>query len=395
MSQLIIRLPSTLPTARARLRYALVHGSGRDATSRDSVADALPRGSEATLVIPSSMCSWHRARLPSGLRGDAPMRAAIEGVLEERLLCEPSDLHFALMGEQDDGTSWIAACDMRWLAAWSAHFKSFGIETRRIVPEAAPSDQPLAIVHHDGDRGSRVALCDESGVACAPFLPSTIPLHYSVVSEPSLSELAAHGGRVALIQTFAERMMRSSQAPFGFDQFTFSSTPAGRAKAMAKDVARDLWRGREWGMARAAAFACALFWLASIGAQAWRSESRIASRQAETRHLVKTTFPHITSVIDPSFQMRRELDALRSSSGIASASDLEAELSALGGLAPQAALGAKTLKYSEGSLRFDGPALGPEAQAALLAAGYEARRTESITVLHPVDASTPTLEKKP
>jgi len=57
----------------------------------------LPGQGEATVIVPAAALSWHRVTLPPGsLASAARLRSVLAGLLEDRLLDEPEQLHFAL-----------------------------------------------------------------------------------------------------------------------------------------------------------------------------------------------------------------------------------------------------------------------------------------------------------
>ena len=75
-----------------------------------------------------------------------PLRAVLEGLLEDQLLDDPPALHFALApGAANDGKTWVAVCDKAWLRSGLQALEAAGMAVARIVPErvpAAPGDTP-------------------------------------------------------------------------------------------------------------------------------------------------------------------------------------------------------------------------------------------------------------
>ena len=62
-----------------------------------STAAAGPRDKEVWALLPAAALSWHQVSLPAGLqRNPARLTAALHGLLEEQLLEEPEQMHFAL-----------------------------------------------------------------------------------------------------------------------------------------------------------------------------------------------------------------------------------------------------------------------------------------------------------
>src|SRR5687768_16494073 len=102
MSSLFVLLPPTPVTAQTELEYYVVSREGRAASQHAAAPAALlpapsGAGSEVVLIAPVSALSWHRVELPKGIGPRSPkLRQALDGLLEDRLLDEPENLHFAL-----------------------------------------------------------------------------------------------------------------------------------------------------------------------------------------------------------------------------------------------------------------------------------------------------------
>jgi general secretion pathway protein L len=71
--------------------------------------------------------------------GVGRLRAALDGLLEDRLLSDPAELHFALEpGGRPGQTLWVAACHKAWLQAWLQVLEGAGRPVSRIVPALWP-----------------------------------------------------------------------------------------------------------------------------------------------------------------------------------------------------------------------------------------------------------------
>ena len=78
----------------AEWAYVYSH-DGRSVTQQGSAAPALlPRADHLVLVLAEADVSWHRVDVPKA--PPARLRAALLGVMEEALLEDDEDLHFAL-----------------------------------------------------------------------------------------------------------------------------------------------------------------------------------------------------------------------------------------------------------------------------------------------------------
>lgn len=69
-------------------------------------------GDEVVAVAPARALSWHQVELPQGVSTSSTrLRAVLEGLLEERLLDDAENLHFALEPTIDPGLPfWVAVC---------------------------------------------------------------------------------------------------------------------------------------------------------------------------------------------------------------------------------------------------------------------------------------------
>src|SRR4051812_42786250 len=101
MSSIFVLLPTRQVTASSEFEY-LVSPDGRSMAAHASAPAALlpppaGAGSEVVAIAPAAALSWHRVELPKGTGPRSPrLRAVLEGLLEDRLLDEPDQLHFAL-----------------------------------------------------------------------------------------------------------------------------------------------------------------------------------------------------------------------------------------------------------------------------------------------------------
>ena len=120
-----------LPPASASDAYgwALWSADGRQVREHGSAVPALlPSADEVLLGVPAAVLSWHQVTLPQGsLGGNVRVRALLNGLLEDRLLDDPEQLHFALApGAQAGAPAWVAACNRAWLRAAVQAIESTG-----------------------------------------------------------------------------------------------------------------------------------------------------------------------------------------------------------------------------------------------------------------------------
>ena len=97
MSTLILHLPLALPGPHTEYRYTLTLDSHSASGHASARAALLPAANETVAVVPAQALSWQRVTLPQGVGAQSPrLRAVLEGLLEERVLDDPAQLHFAL-----------------------------------------------------------------------------------------------------------------------------------------------------------------------------------------------------------------------------------------------------------------------------------------------------------
>ncbi|MFX1738580.1 type II secretion system protein GspL [Paraburkholderia sp. A1RI_3L] len=159
------------------------------------------------------------------------------------------------------------------------------------------------------------------------------------------SRTAAHTAFPLAAQSFAwDHLARNALAcPFDLCQFEFAN--AGRGQA------GDRGALRPWWPAIALVAASLVVSIAAINVQWLQLRHRQDALNARMTALVKTAFPGITLILDPSTQMQIELKRLRSAAGELRADDYLVLAAALSrALAPISSSAIATLDYSDGAL---------------------------------------------
>lgn len=399
MSSLYVLLPRSTATTATEVVY-LLSPDGRSVSSHGSAAPALlplpaGAGSETVVIVPAAALSWHRVDLPKGAGPRSPrLRAVLEGLLEDRLLDEPEDLHFALEpGAMAERPAWVAVCDRTRLRAALQMLEAAGRPVSRVVPEFAPEGDPA--LYALGDRDTAQLVCaGRDGVLAVPLsaaslalLPPNLPETTPLVAEPAVAELAEQvlQHRPRLLPP-AERLLSSAQTAWDLAQMEFASS--GRARAFKKLSTGwgDLLHAPQWRPARWAIVVLLLAQVLGLNAWAWKERSALAAKREASRAILTQTFPQVRTVVDAPQQMEREVAALRQVTGGISPRDLEAMLGALAAAAP-AGRTATGLEYSGNELRVNGLATS-EAQAqpvlqALRSRGYVGSMQGDVLVIRP------------
>lgn len=410
MSTLILHLPVARPGPHTEYRYTLSldgHSATRHASAR---AALLPEPGRATgdivALVPARALSWQRVTLPQGVGPQSPrLRAVLEGLLEERLLDEPAQLHFALQPGARAGSSvWVAICDRTWLRESLQALEAAGRPAARVVPEFAPgptaSGQPEWFAQGSPEDGQWVitGFGADPSVAVLPLTSAVLQLPGALASEadnappvyaePAVATLAeALLGRPVQLLGSGERALQAARTDWDLAQMDLASSGRLRTLRKAGALASALLRAPQWRAARWGVGVLVLAHLVGLNAWAWQERQSLAAKQIAVRSALTQTFPQVQVVVDAPVQMERELALLRQSAGSMSAQDLEPLLAGAAHALP-APWQASAVDYSAGELRLRGPALSaPEqsqAEQAAQALGYQLRRDGDAIVLRTV-----------
>ncbi|WP_027994417.1 type II secretion system protein GspL [Simplicispira psychrophila] len=404
MSTLILHLSLAPPGPHTEYRYTLTadgHSASGHASARAALLPAPGRAAgETVAVVPARALSWQRVQLPQGVGRQSPrLRAVLEGLLEERLLDDPAQLHFALPPDARPGSAvWVAICDRAWLRASLQALEMAGHPVARVVPEFAPgataSGQPELfaqgtpedaqwVVTGYGVHGG-VAVLPLSGAALALVGVTADADHAAAVhAAPAVAALAEKvWGHPVQLETDSTRALRAAHGHWDLAQFDLASSGRIRALRQVGALTSALlhapqWRAARWGLA-----VLLLAHLLGLNLWAWQERQSLATKQASVRSALTQTFPQVKVVVDAPVQMERELALLRQAAGALSARDLEPLLATSASALP-ATWQASAIDYSGGSLRLRGPALSAAEQShasdTARASGYQLH-TEGDTV---------------
>lgn len=380
----------TLPAAGADANAPYDYVSSADGSSEILHASAplalLPqagnRQTEVVVLLPMQALSWHRVTLPKGSlargltaeRGASRLRAILDGLLEDRLLDDPAQLHLALQPQPAvDAPVWVVACDRAWLAGHLQALAGAGFTASRIVPEFTPEAlaQTLYVVgeeQHPMLAGGRMLFCPLSAAAVNLLgEPQATERPPEVVAEPAVAAQAEALFKrpVSLLQR-PQRRLLAAQTGWNLAQFDLLNASRDRAWALLTQGLKNLLRAPQWRAARLAMAVLVLVNLVGLNAWALREQAALRAKQQAVRSVLSNTFPKIPVVVDAPVQMAREVAALQRASGAASGTDLEAMLAALGAqLPPTQTLTAINYAAQELRAKSSVDAAGDQARVAL------------------------------
>lgn len=371
MITLIVTLPQVPADAATLYDYVLTpDGSTVGEQSRAPVAllPAVGNTGEVVAVVPARHLSWHSVQLPPGTlgrrffqeSGTLRLRAVLEGLLEDRLLDEPEQLHFALEPKPGaDAPLWVAVCDRAWLRAALHALELGGRPVSRIVPEFAP-DSLTDTLYVLGEADDAHMVFNARGrVAAWPVSATSVallnwPETSGVVAEPAVAALAEQlFKRSVTLQHRAQRRLQDLQSPWDLAQFDLVNSSRARTWKRWSEAMANLLRAPRWRAARLALLALVVVNLAGLNAWAWREQTLIKAERLAIREVLTTAFPSVRVVVDAPIQMAREVIALQQASGVASGRDMEAMLGAFGAAAP-GSIGPDAIEFAAGELRMKG-----------------------------------------
>ena len=397
MTTLTVALPRVRPTAGTEFSYALGEPGDADVRHGQAPLALLPRADSLVLVVPVQALSWHVVKLPPVPA--ARQRAALDGLLEDRLLDDPATLALALApARNSDGSVVVAACDKAWLAGALQLFEQAGRRARRVVPalaplDAAPDGMAVELVVSGPLESPSLALMDAAGVLSVPLAQAREWLDadalarpgLDVFAEPAVAALAEQVlGRPVTVRSPAQALLDSARSRWELAQFDLATSGHGRLARRWGEGARSVLRAPRWRALRWGVAAAVVAQVVGLNAWAWRLDESLQARRAQVRQLLTQTFPKVRTVVDAPLQMERELALLRQSSGALSPRDLESQLSALGTALTDERF-ATGLEFAAGQLVVKGVSLTPEqvslASGKLAGQGYALRQEGERLVL--------------
>jgi len=348
----------------------------------------LPGQDDVTVVLPAAALSWQQVTLPQGSTASAArLRSVLGGMLEDRLLDEPEQLHFALEPGAKTGVPvWVAICHKGWLRGVVQSLEGAGRRIARLVPEFTPrpaSTPPLLVATGDPD-AAQLTLCDQRGVLSLPLtaaglsLAGPLPETAVATTEPAVAEIAEGLlGRSLAIVPAPARWLEASQLPWDLAQFDFATSGRARAGKQLAAFGQALWRAPRWRAARWGAGVLVAAQLIGVNAWAWKERQALDTKRAAIGQTLTQTFPSVTYVSDqPALQMSREVALLQQATGGVTPADLEPMLGALAASLPPGRV-PTAIDYSAGQLRLRGLGLSLTELGSLgtqmAARGYNAR----------------------
>lgn len=387
-----------MPGSATEISYTLTvdgHTATRQASSPLAALPDPGRTGEVVAVVPARALSWQRVTLPQGATSSAVrLRSVLEGLLEEQLLDEPTQLHFALEPDAHVGApAWVAVCNRQWLRAWLQTLEAAGRSAGRIVPEFAPggaeAGEPREIYALGVPEDAQLVvppLRPDQAVSVLPLNAATLALAVQghgdepprVRAEPAVAAMAEQwlNGPVEL-STASQRSLTAARGPWNLAQLEFSSSGRTRALRSVSGGLNAFLRAPQWRAARWALGLAIVAQLVGLNVAAYKERQSLNAKEAGIRSTLQQTFPNVKVVVDAPVQMEREVAQLRQAAGSVSHRDLEPLLAVAGAALPAQKIPAQ-IEFADAELHLSGMALSAEelntANQRLRANGFAARQ---------------------
>lgn len=377
MRTLIIQLPLGPASPGLTYPYAVVQADAANttATLQWSTATLLPtvdRHTEVVALLPANALSWHQVDLPPGLHKQAArLQSALQGLLEDRLLDDPTQLHMALQPDwKNTPRPWVAVCERAWLGAHLQALEQAGQTVHRIVPELNPSSamalgaQLQLTALGDAESGWLWMTHPERGVWGQPMAALRTQGKGLGLSEQDRSsiDIQAEPGVVAWASDILDtpaRLMSPGQhwlaaATAGWDlaQFDFKANARARQLKIWQRAASTFWHSPAWRPVRWGVWVLLAGQLLGLNAWAWKTRADWQTQQQSWAEILRTSFPKTQVVVDAPVQMTNEVERLRQASGQLSPGDLESMLGVLGQAMPAGLAAPGQWRYEPGQLRL-------------------------------------------
>ncbi len=341
-------------------RHLLRHGTAR--------LEELPDAPAWVAVLDSADIAWHRLEvLPRAPA--AKLRAVLAGSLEERLLEDEADLHFALAPQWQAGAPvWVAVTDAAWLRACLALLERRAGQVERVVPAASVCAAEAPALAHVTLRAHQAWLrwADARGVVEWPLASVSAQrllaaagsnVRWSACPEAVAVATQTAGGPVEAVSD-AQRLLAALASDWNLRQFDLATrhrTDRWLRASWQRAFQDPALRPVRWGV-----LALLLANVMGAGAWAWQQQRALAERKQAMNSLLQTTFPQVRAIVDAPAQMTRALETLRVQAGQPGETDLETLLAAAHHVWPEGLPPAQSLHFELGQLRIVAPGWSPQ-----------------------------------
>jgi len=369
-----------------------------------AAAALLPKADNVVAMLADADIAWHRIPLPKAPA--ARLRAALGGVLEEALLDDAEQTHFALAPQAVAGQpTWIAAVNRRWLAGELAALEKAHVFIDRVVPAAWPDELPsghFAEVEAQADGGAHgvsLTWSHPEGVVCLrlqgalarSLVPQPAPPGTRWSSTPGAAAAAEQWlGAPVNVMAPPERLLQAARTLWNLRQFELARR--NRGMRALRDGFKQ-WRSPAWRPVRYGAVALVAAQLIGLNLWAWSQKRAVEAKRVAAVQLLQASFPNVRAVLDAPLQMNREVQTLRTLAGKPGDTDLEPMLQAAAAAWPPDRPPVENLRFEPGKLSLAAtgwdPAQVEQFRGRLRPAGWQVDAADGRVVLTRAARGTP------
>ncbi|MEI8267445.1 MAG: type II secretion system protein GspL [Betaproteobacteria bacterium] len=358
-------------------RWLLSEDGRQVAAQGTDPPDLWPRADTVAAVVPPQALSWAPIDLPKVPAGR--MRAGLAGALEDALLEDAEQMHFALPPQARPGRRATAALLAKapLLAALQAA-EAAGQAIDRVVPAFEPTQPPRAHFQQAGTEGpatGHLVWADEGGVAAVPLAGdgarALIQQAQELLPGPDITwtctpaaavQAEAWTGRPVPVVPETQPWLEAAGSAWELRQFDLA--PGHRGLRLGREAWRQ-FKSAPWRPVRLGLAGAVVVNVLGLQVWSWQQEQAVETAKQAQAALLKSTHPQIRVVLDAPLQMQRELDRLRQAAGQPGEADLEAALSAAASAWPAGLAAPQALRYERGQLTLSAAGLSAAQQSAM------------------------------
>lgn len=414
MSTLIFLLPTNSAgqaialNAQSMVQYALVNAAGMLTNQGSKRLNQLPKATETVLLLPTQWVSWHTVQLPKLDKSlpTAKRKALLGGLLEEHVLSDIGDLHFALPANAQSlakrtavdaqQPTWIAVTNKTPLGHALTELAALGLDVDRILPQLVPTQvaNEQRVLVTGTPETATVHIADNHGTLTVPLthfqaLGLVLEEDTIVQAEPAVAQQAENilHRSVQLLQA-GQALTQTHASPWNLAQFDFATSKHRWVRRVSKGFSSFLERG-EWRWARWALGGLLLMNIVGLGVWQWQLKQQTKNNQVALTKAFRAAFPEAKGPVPDAERMAgSHLQRLEKSRARLKATDMEPLLMASAPVL--ATLGADVqLDYADGELSIRSAGLEAQdfdaLQTKLQAKGYDLQKNNTTWVVRVLD----------
>ncbi len=290
---------------------------------------ALPRARQLDLVFDS--LDVFSASITAPALGEARMRQALPNLLEERMLADPADCHFAMGGTPAEGaplsvaaieratlTRVLEACSQAQLAPRAAYSELYTLPPPRDGRFGLRVSAGGAFLRTGRDQGCRIEL-DEGGSGALALAVRQLGIARLLVYGPPSDAIADLVKAVGVEAAYAAEPVDAAGLAEAVNLLQGAYVPSGNFGISGRLLTR-LTRNGAWRAPAAWLGACALIAVGGLNAYWLQLDGRFQDLRAAMHRTFRDGFPNESDAYLLE-QARRSVAALRARAGRASAGD--------------------------------------------------------------------------